>query len=106
LVLVWPPEEFSLSDPTGITSFLTYVANRVVRGQLDARVANASAYIADCALRALNVAAMTERLGDLERLQRAEENRPVDLADYSASHFQDEEDLEDQTQTQDKSAAS
>jgi hypothetical protein len=52
------------------------------------------------------LAAVTERLEDLERLKQAEENRPLDLADYSTSHFQDEEDLEDQIQTEDKSAAS
>lgn len=87
-----PPREFTFSDPAEIAEFLAYVANRIVRGELDAKIANAVAYCADCALRAHGAGTIAERLARLERLQQAEENRGVSTTDYS-SHFEDEEEL-------------
>lgn len=73
-----PPGDFDLSDPQQISKLLSHVSNRVVRGELDPKCAYALGYLADCALRAHNAVAVTERIERLERLQEAERDLPVD----------------------------
>jgi hypothetical protein len=77
-----PPSDFDLSDPHGVANALTWVANRVIRGELDSRTATAVGYLGDCALRAYNAGSIADRLEALERLQKAEPNwspAPVDF---------------------------
>ena len=84
-----PPSDFDLRDPQQISKLLGYTANRVVRGELDPKCAYALGYLADCALRAHNAGAVTERFERLERLQEAEKEIPVDPP---PDFFEDEDD--------------
>jgi len=85
-----PDTDFSLNEPQAIVEFLGYAANRVVRGQLDSKSAYALGYLADCALRAYNVAVTSEKIDEIAQLQKAERSIPVGRPEYLKDAFEEE----------------
>jgi hypothetical protein len=65
---VLPPEtdDHSLGNTKDVASFLADSINRVRRGQLDPRVANAMGYLTTVLLRALEQGPVEERLAKIE----------------------------------------
>ncbi len=87
------PDDLGFDDRRAIVRTLAYTAKTVLGGQTDPKASNTIAYLADCALRALQSDADVERIERLERQQQAESNVPVDQADYSMTQFDDEGEL-------------
>jgi hypothetical protein len=90
-VMPTPPFDIDLDDPRRIPKLLTFLANGVVRGDLDAKVAYAVGYLADCAMRAHKAGELTERVEQMERLQRVEQATPIS-SPSSSPQFEEEED--------------
>ncbi len=87
-----PPFDFDLDDPRRIPKLLTFLANSVLRGELDTKVAYAVGYLADCAMRAHKAGEFTERLEQVERLQQVEHAAPSSSPSGSSTQFEDHED--------------
>jgi hypothetical protein len=89
---VMPPLPFDidLDDPHKIPKQLTYIANGIVRGQIDPKVAYAFGYLADCAMRAHKAGELTDRIAEIERLQRVEHVAPVRPPVGPMTQFEDE----------------
>jgi hypothetical protein len=66
-----PPCEVDLTDPGKITDMLNLVANRLVNGQMEPKVAYAVGYLANLALRLKEVRELDEQIA-ANRLRRAE----------------------------------
>jgi hypothetical protein len=94
---VMPPPsfDFDLGDARGIPRLLTFLANGVVRGELDTKVAYAVGYLADCAMRAHKTGELTERVEKMERLQQVENAIPISLSTGSSTQFEEDEDDKD-----------
>jgi hypothetical protein len=90
-VISSPHCDFDLSQPSEIAKLLTYAANRVVRGELDAKAAYALGYLSDCAIRARSAGVLSDRIDHLERLQRAEATAPFPFTRSFKSWFKEED---------------
>ena len=66
------PGDLGLDDRRAIVKTLAYTAKAVLGGQIDPKAGNTVAYLADCALRALQSGTDVERLERLEGQQQAE----------------------------------
>jgi hypothetical protein len=90
-VMLPPPFDFDLGDPRGIPKLLTFLANGVLRGELDTKVAYAVGYLADCAMRANNAGKLTEQVEQIERLQKVEQATPISSPTGSSTQFEYED---------------
>jgi hypothetical protein len=90
-VMPIPPFDIDLDDPRRIPKLLTFLANGVVRGELDAKVAYTVGYLIDCALRAHKAGELTERVEQIERLQRVEHAIPIRSLTGSSTQFEDDD---------------
>ena len=72
-----PPFDIDLEDPRKIAKLLTHIANGVVRGQIETKVAYAIVKLADCAMRAHNASSIEGRIAEVERLQKIEQSVPI-----------------------------
>jgi len=91
-VMLPPHPDFDLDDPRGIPKLLTFMANCVLRGELETKVAYTVGYLADCAMRAHKAGELTEQVEQIERLQQVEHAIPVSSRKDSLIQFEDYED--------------
>jgi hypothetical protein len=90
-VLPAPPCDVDLEDPRKIAKLLTHIANGLLRGEIDTKVAYAFGYLADCAIRAHNAGALVERVAEIERLQRIEHVAPVHMPAEASVQFEEDD---------------
>jgi hypothetical protein len=70
-------ELFDLAKPAGISKLLNYAANGLLRGEIEARDANAYAQLGRCALDAHRAGQLAEEVERLERRCEADQGRPA-----------------------------
>jgi hypothetical protein len=75
-VLPLDTPDHPLGNPKQVSDLLSDSVNRLLRGQLDPRVANAMGYLASVLLRALEQGPMEERLAHLEAMLGKSGERP------------------------------
>ena len=93
-VMPTPPFEIDLDDPRRIPKLMTFLANGVIREGMDAKIAYAVCYLADCAMRAHKAGELTERVEQLEFLQRVEDGEHatrISSLTGSSTQFEDDE---------------
>jgi len=65
-----PASDFELKDPGKIAELLNYVANRLVRGQMEPKVAYAVGYIAQLALRVNDARELAAQIAPASRVRQ------------------------------------
>ena len=86
-----PPFDIDLEDPRKIPKLLTYIANGILRGEIETNVAYTFVSLVNCAIRAHNVVALDGRIKEIERLQDIEFPDPVGAHRARVTRFEDDE---------------
>ena len=90
----------SLSEPAKILQVISLAANRVLRGEMDAKIVHALGHLVQCALRAYELGELAGKIAPLERLQNTESPLPVlaapEIFDFEEVPAMDESSLSEE----------